>query len=112
MTLKVEFTPYFEKSLLKLARRFPTVLDDLNGLIRLIETGNTPGDKIPHIEYSVFKVRLPNRSARKGKSGGFRVIYYVQTADLTVMITIYSKSDQTDISPNQLRALIEEYQRK
>ena len=43
--------------------------------------------------------------ARRGKSGGFRVIYYVQLSDLVTLLTIYSKTDDTDISIAEIRQL-------
>jgi len=45
---------------------------------------------------------------RRGKSGGFRVIYYVQLSDRVILLTIYSKSDETDISIAEIRQLVME----
>ena len=67
--------------------------------------GERPGQRIPRIGYSVYKVRLPNRAARRGKSGGFRVIYYVQLIDHVTLLTIYSKTDETDISVQEIQQL-------
>jgi len=44
----------------------------------------------------------------KGKSGGYRVIYYLRTVTLVTLIMIYSKTEQTDIDPETIRRLIEE----
>lgn len=49
--------------------------------------------------------------AGRGKSGGVRVIYYLATQDRILMIYIYSKSQQEDLSAEQvkrLRRIIEE----
>ena len=67
-----------------------------------------PGLRVPGTGLTVFKVRLPNRAARRGKSGGFRVIYYVQMADSVTLLTIYSKSDQADISARDIQRLVRE----
>jgi mRNA-degrading endonuclease RelE of RelBE toxin-antitoxin system len=41
-----------------------------------------------------------------GKRGGTRVIYYcAQDADLILMLLIYSKAEQDDLTPEQLRKL-------
>lgn len=53
-------------------------------------------------------MRLPNRAARRGKSGGFRVIYYAQFSDRVILLTIYSKTDDTDISIAEIRQLVTE----
>jgi mRNA-degrading endonuclease RelE of RelBE toxin-antitoxin system len=101
--------PIFEKNLTSLARKYPSVMAEVNQLIEQLETDERPGDKIPNVGYDVYKVRLRNRAARKGKSGGFRVIYYVRLADHVALLTIYSKSQQTDIAPERIQQIIEDY---
>jgi hypothetical protein len=46
---------------------------------------------------------------KKGKSGGYRALYYVRRADRIVLVTLYAKSDQSDISPNLLKQIIDEF---
>ena len=58
--------------------------------------------------YELYKVRLPNPSARRGKSGGFRVIYYVQFADLVHLIVFYSKSEESDVSAQAVQGILAE----
>ncbi|HKY84594.1 MAG TPA: type II toxin-antitoxin system RelE/ParE family toxin [Anaerolineales bacterium] len=42
----------------------------------------------------------------RGKRGGVRVIYYwAATKDVLLMLLIYAKSEQEDLSPSQLKAL-------
>ena len=62
----------------------------------------------PRVGYTVYKVRLPNRAARRGKSGGFRIIYYAQFSDRVTLLTIYSKTDETDISLREIQELAQE----
>jgi mRNA-degrading endonuclease RelE of RelBE toxin-antitoxin system len=60
-----------------------------------LKNGETPGDRLQDIEnYIAYKVRLPNRDMQRGKSGGYRVIYYVRTADRIFLMRIYTKSEQ------------------
>ena len=68
-----------------------------------------PGDQVPGVGYSVYKVRVRNSDLQKGKSGGYRVLYYIRTANLLVLLTIYIKSEQADISLDMLRSIIKEY---
>lgn len=75
-------------------------------LVSRLESDERPGQLVPGVGYTVYKVRLPNRAARRGKSGGFRVIYYVQFRDRVVLLTIYSKTDDTDISAAEIRRLV------
>lgn len=49
----------------------------------------------------------------RGKRGGLRVIYYVAMPEQTfVMIHIYAKSEQDDLTPDQKRALRTLFARK
>lgn len=59
-------------------------------------------------EYVVFKVRIRNRDIRRGKSSSYRLIYQVKPPKSAVLLTIYSKLDQGDISPGQVREIIKE----
>lgn len=108
MPTKVIFPPRFKKDLRKLSRKYPVVLDELEKLSFQIQADERPGDKIPNVGYDVYKVRLKNPSAQKGKSGGFRVIYYIYLVDKIYYLSIYSKSQQLDISPEEIQSLIEE----
>jgi hypothetical protein len=49
------------------------------------------------------KIRLKIKSKRKGKSGGARVITCVKVISQVVyLVSIYDKSEQTDISDKEL----------
>lgn len=63
------------------------------------------------IGYSVFKVRVKNSDNQKGKSGGYRLVYYLKTSVNVLLLTIYSKSEQDDVAAEDLRMIIEEYDR-
>jgi len=71
--------------------------------------GETLGHQITGTGATLYKVRIKNSDSNKGKSGGYRVVYYVKHKHSTVLLTIYSKSDQTDVSINVLSKLVEKY---
>jgi len=79
-------------------------------LLDALTQGQTPGDQIPGVHYTVFKVRTTNSDSRKGKSGGYRIIYQRVSERLIVLITIYSKTEQTDITPQEIRQIILDYE--
>ena len=54
----------------------------------------------------MFKVRAKNSDIQKGKSGGYRVIYYLKTNTQILLITIYSKSDRTDIDTAEIGEIL------
>jgi mRNA-degrading endonuclease RelE of RelBE toxin-antitoxin system len=68
------------------------------------------GNQIPDVGYSVFKVRIKNSDNQKGKSGGYRFIYYLKTDTQIVLITIYSKSDQGDILAETIYRIIANFE--
>jgi len=103
----VFFTSEFKRSRRQLAKRYPKIRQDLEPMMEDLAQGSKPGNKIPATQFDLYKVRVRNSSARKGKSGGFRVIYEVRSNGSIVLITIYSKSDQEDISPNDLKRMVE-----
>jgi len=52
------------------------------------------------------KGRIGNPKSGSGKSGGFRFIYlYLPKNDRFYLLSIYSKKDQSDLSPEQARML-------
>ena len=108
MPTKVDIPEPFRKELKRLARKFPKVIDSVESLIENLEDDQRPGDKIPEVGFEVYKVRLSNPSAGRGKSGGFRIIYYVQLADSVVLITIYSKTEQANITPEKIRQILKD----
>jgi mRNA-degrading endonuclease RelE of RelBE toxin-antitoxin system len=56
-------------------------------MIEQLEQGELPGDQIPSIGYTVFKLRVRNSDIQKGKSGGYRLIYYVKTAAGIILLS-------------------------
>lgn len=97
-----------EKDVKHLRRKYPSVTAQLRKLIDQLEQDERPGDKIPSTGYEVYKVRLPNPSAQRGKSGGFRVIYYVKLVDSIIILKVYSKTEQTDISIEEIQRVVDE----
>ena len=108
-TINVTTTPYFDKLAKDLRKRYPNVWKDIEPLIDQLEGGEVPGDRLQQVgSYEAYKVRLPNRDARRGKSGGYRVIYHVRTAKAIYLLEIYSKSDKEDIDDAEVIAEIED----
>jgi len=98
----------FKLALKYLSKRYRRIKSDVQPIIDELEAGEKPGDRIQGTDSIVYKVRIKNTDAQKGKSGGYRLIYYVQVESTIILITIYSKSDQTDISAEEIIQIIEE----
>lgn len=102
----VSFTTRFEKDIRRLAKRYRSINADIQGLIQQLESGELPGDQIPNLNKTVFKVRVKNSDIQKGKSGGYRVIYYLKTEQQILLVTLYSKSDRSDITVTEIRDIL------
>ncbi len=86
------------------------IRSDIQPVIKEIESGNFIGDQIPRTKgYTIFKVRVKNADIRKGKRSGYRFVYYLKTHNEIILITIYLKNEQSDISSEQLRRILKDY---
>jgi mRNA-degrading endonuclease RelE of RelBE toxin-antitoxin system len=111
--VEVKFTSDFKRNVRQLAKRYRRIKSDLQPVIESLEKGETPGDQVPRIgeERVIFKVRVRNSDSAKGKSGGYRMIYWVESDRSVVLITIYSKTDQGDVAAEYIRRVIAEHDR-
>lgn len=101
--------PTFTQNIRRLKKKYRSILSDLKPTIEQLECGETPGDQVIGIGHPVFKVRVRNSDAQRGKSGGYRVIYYLKTNTRILLLTLYSKSEQDDIAAADLKEIIDEY---
>jgi mRNA-degrading endonuclease RelE of RelBE toxin-antitoxin system len=107
---EVGFSQQFLKSAKRLEKKYRRIGDDVEGLIKLLESGETPGDRLINVGLETYKVRLASRDMARGKSGGFRVIYYLKQADKVILLIIYAKTEQSDIRADEVAALLDEYE--
>ncbi|MCU7920890.1 MAG: type II toxin-antitoxin system RelE/ParE family toxin [Candidatus Thiodiazotropha sp. (ex Epidulcina cf. delphinae)] len=102
----VSYSDAFKRQLQRLSRKYRRIRSDVQPLIDQLEAGETPGNQIQGIGHTVYKVRVKNSDAKRGKSGGYRVIYYLHTQDSVLLITIYSKTEQSDIDDAEVADII------
>jgi hypothetical protein len=56
--------------------------------------------------HGVRKARLADPSSSRGKSGGYRYLYlYLEHAGRIHLLYLFSKGDQSDLSPDQTRII-------
>ena len=107
--MKIIFSTRFLKDSKKLKKKFPTIDQDLLDLVNEIEKGKKIGDKLTNIDgLPIYKDRIQNSAVKKGKSGGFRVIYYLEINNIAYFITIYSKSDQQNIKSKEIISILKD----
>ncbi len=106
----VKFTAEFKRNLRALSKKYRHIRLDVAPIIEQIQAGDFVGDQVPRTGYTIYKVRVRNSDIRKGKSAGYRLIYYLKTQTAVILITIYSKSDQSDVSAAQVRHIVREFE--
>lgn len=104
--IKIVYTPEFKRNLRVLAKKYRHIRSDVQPVIKKLQAGEFPGDQIPGTGYTLFKVRIQNSDIGKGKRSGYRLIYYLINPINIIFITIYSKSEQSDITAEKIRHII------
>ncbi len=104
MSYKVRTIPNFDKALKRLVKKYPSLKIEFIALLDSLEKEPEQGTPIGN---HCFKIRLAIASKGKGKSGGARVIIHVVITDKVVfLLDIYDKSEQANISDNELAELL------
>lgn len=92
MSYKVVLATPFKLSLEKLKKRYRPL-----GVV-------IPGSS------GIRKLRLRNSDTLKGKSGGYRLLYYFthEPSETIFLLLLYAKSDQADVTKKELETLLDE----
>ena len=107
MSFSIKTSKTFEKELKKLVRKYPSLKNEFTQFVTQLESNPATGTPLGN---NLYKIRLAMASKGKGKSGGARVITYVQTDDKTiVLLSIYNKGDKDSISDKEIRELLNKY---
>jgi mRNA-degrading endonuclease RelE of RelBE toxin-antitoxin system len=109
--MQTKYSKHFLKEAKNLRKKYQKLDQDLLNFIDVIETkepfnaNNIKGFG----ELKIYKARIKNTSSKSGKSGGFRIIYYLNLAQkICYLLTIYSKSEKSDISQHEILKILQE----
>ena len=104
MGYQVRTIPPFERQLKRLSKKFASLRGEYAILLDDLATTPNLGKGIGH---GCYKIRPAVASKGGGKSGGARVITYVQIVGETVyLLAMYDKSEQGSISNQQVLQLL------
>lgn len=110
--IEIRYTSEFKRNLRVLSKEYRHIRSDIEPIIAELQQGNFIGNQVPRTGYTIFKIRVKNQDINKGKSAGYRFIYYLKTSTSIILVTIYSKSEQTDISAKKIRQILKEFEQK
>lgn len=101
MSFNIIPTPPFEKELKQLAKKYPSIKNDIAALALKLQEEPKMGTALGN---DCYKIRMAISSKGKGKSGGARVITYVQVVETNIfLLSIYDKADAANISDKVLQ---------
>ena len=110
MSYDVHLTETFQKSVKALKKKYPHVKDDLLGQIKVLEEDPSAGDPIPGWNKEIWKVRVASSDVRKGKRGGFRLIYLWKADEIEIYLLVaYFKGEKTEITKKEIETLLKQF---
>lgn len=109
MNYSVVLTRSFKRSVKRLEKRFRHVKNDMRIAIQVLLQSPRLGVVIPRAS-GTRKLRVRNTDLPKGKSGSYRLLYYVedQPAPTIYLLLLYAKSDREDVTRRELQRLVDE----
>lgn len=108
MSYKIKTIAPFERQAKRLIKKFPSLKDELRELGASLQEIPEQGTSLGN---DCYKIRLAIASKGKGKSGGARVITNIAIVEKAVyLLSIYDKSEQSDITDKELRELLNQIQ--
>ncbi|WP_099237946.1 type II toxin-antitoxin system RelE/ParE family toxin [Synechococcus sp. BDU 130192] len=108
--ISIEFADEFQKRVRKLFKKYRSIKQDLTPIIQQLQNGETLGDRLSGVDNNaIYKVRVKNSDIKKGKSAGYRVLYLLKKETKIILLTIYSKSEQANISAKELLSILQDF---
>jgi len=107
MNYDVQLTEIFQKSIKALKKKYPHVKDDLLGYIKALEEDPSSGDPIPGWNKEIWKVRVASSDVKKGKRGGYRLIYFWKAGEMKIYLLVaYFKGEKAEIAKKEIETLL------
>lgn len=107
MSYRILNTPEFKKEIKRLSAKYPSMKSDFNIFLEELLENPFQGKSLGN---NCYKVRLSIASKRRGKSGGARVITFVQVInEIIILISIYDKSERADITDKEIKERLKNY---
>jgi mRNA-degrading endonuclease RelE of RelBE toxin-antitoxin system len=104
MSYKLVVTPFFERELKRLAKKYPSIKEDYRRFLTELAANPTRGSALGQ---DCYKVRMAIASKNRGKSGGARIITCVKVVrEAVYLLKLYDKSDQDSISEKERDELL------
>lgn len=104
MNFNVKTISVFERQAKRLIKKFPSLKQEIQQLIKELKEAPQKGTKIGH---NCYKIRIAISSKGKGKSGGARIItHLIYKYNTIYLISIYDKSAIENLSDKEIAELL------
>ena len=95
MDRDLKWSTDFDRQVRQLARKYRRLYEDIASFLDTFSEGHLPGNVVRGVQGLPVKVaRMQNSTSNKGKSGGFRMVYYYD--DSLVLFTFITTRDSLD----------------
>lgn len=106
MSYKIITIRAFDRQAKRLLKKFPSLKSELHELVIVLKENPIYGTELGS---NCFKIRIAIASKGKGKSGGARIItHFYVSEDTVILLSIYDKSEQANISEKQILSLLQQ----
>ena len=96
MSYNVYLADTFQKCVKLLKKKYRRIKDDIVNVIEKLEEDPSIGDPIPGWNKEVWKIRAASSDIKRGKRGGFRLIYLWKAGEPKLyLLAIYAKGIQS-----------------
>ena len=106
MRTRVNSLPKFLDRFETLEKKYRNAIKQAEEFTKRLEKGERPGNVVQRVGAAFYKAQVRNPAVRGGALKGYRIIYYVIMRNLIYLLTMYSKSQQKDISAAELKQLV------
>lgn len=108
MRISVYSLSRYKRQLKRLEKKYRTAVEQSVVVSNQIRQGERPGNAIPGYDGVVFKERRNNSAVPGGERKGYRFVYCIHPPDEATMLSVYSKTEQADISDGEIAELLKD----
>ena len=83
-------------------------MDEIESPTAELRRGERPGDLYRGMGIVVYRVRRANKSGGTGKSGGFRITYYIHSEEAVALLAISQRKDAPHLTKYEIDQLLRE----
>lgn len=105
--MQIELSKLYRQQSKRLIKKYPSLAVEIP--IELEKLANNQLESFDAMKQNFYKIRVPIASKGVGKRAGARIVAHVRIVeDTAYLVSIYDKSDYTDVSDDVLKEFLKE----